>query len=209
MKFSRVFIFCVALALACGFTGVVATADTVDPAIGIKGGTGSEVLSDPIFSFTFFGGTSAEQDFFFINNTGSTVGEIQMVAPGSPTSGPAISTPLTYICGDVSTYFSSCMVTHLTNGNSLITYSGGPGIPNDPNPNCSGEEGCTASVPAADFDIFVQDVNGDLSGLPGSDQFTVQGTLIPAPVPEPATIALLSAGLGLVGFSRRRKKLAD
>ena len=188
--------------------GVVAKADTVDPAIGIKGGTGSEVLSGPTFSFTFVGGTSAEQDFFFINNTGSTVGEIQMIAPALPTSGPSISTPLTYICGDVSTYFSSCMVKVLTDGNSLITYSGGPGIPNDPNPSCI-EGSCTPSVPAADFDIFVQDVHGDLASLSPNDQFTVSGTLIPATVPEPATIALLSAGLGFLGISRRRKKQAD
>ena len=208
MRFSRLLIFFVALALTCGFTGVVAKADTVDPAIGIKGGTGSQVLSDPTFSFTFFGGIPGEQDFFFINNTGSTVGEIQMIAPGSPTMGPSIPAPLTYICGDVSTYFNSCMVTPLTDGNSLITYSGGPGIPNDPNPTCI-EGDCTPSVAAADFDIFVQDVNGDLAGLSRNDQFTVQGTLIPAPVPEPATIALLSAGLGFLGFSRRRKKQAD
>ena len=190
MKLTRLL---VAVAVVLVFSGV-ALADTTDPAIGVKGGGGSQVLFGPTFSFTFFGGTTQEQDFDFINSTGFTVAEIDLIAPG----------PLTYACGDASTYFSTCQPTPLPSGQTLIRYSGGGGIPNDPNPNC-GEFGCSPSVAAADFVMFVQDINGDLGNLPSTDSFTVTGTLLAAPVPEPATILLLSTGLGYVGLLRRRK----
>jgi hypothetical protein len=201
--------------------GNVAKADTVDPVIGIRGCTGScSQLIGPSgsFSFTFTGTmglTITEQDFPFLNNTGSTVGELDLVVPAFPSSGPT-APALTYMCGDASTYFSNCLVTPIvptvTTGTLLapvvteylIRYFGGPGIPNDPNPLC--DETCTPSVPAADFLIFVQPLNNDLSNISPNDTYMVNGQTIPAP--EPATIALLSTGLGVLGISRRRKKQA-
>jgi hypothetical protein len=195
MRIARLLVLAAAVAVFSG----VALADTIDPAIGIKGGNLSTPLFEPVFSFTFTGtmGTDiTEQDFDFINSTGSTVGELDLLAPG----------PLAYVCGDFSTYFSSCTTTVLETGQTLIKYLGGSGIPNDSTPSCI--EGCFSSVPGADFVMFVTDLNGDLASLPPTDSFTVTGTLIPATVPEPATIVLLSTGLGLVGISRRRKKQA-
>ncbi len=192
MRIARLLILAAAVAVFSG----VALADTIDPAIGIKGGTLSTPLFEPVFSFTFYGGTAAEQDFDFINSTGSTAAELDLLAPG----------PLAYVCGDFSTYFSSCMTTVLETGQTLIKYFGGGGIPNDSTPSCI--DGCFSSVPGADFVMFVQDLNGDLASLPSTDSFTVTGTLIAATVPEPGTIVLLSTGLGLVGISRRRKKQA-
>ena len=192
MRIARLLI----LAAAVAVFSSVALADTIDPAIGIKGGNLSTPLFEPVFSFTFYGGTAFEQDFDFINSTGSTAAELDLLAPG----------PLAYVCGDFSTYFSSCTTTVLETGQTLIKYFGGAGIPNDSTPSCI--EGCFSSVPGADFVMFVQDLNGDLASLPSTDSFTVTGTLIAATVPEPGTIVLLSTGLGLVGISRRRKKQA-
>ena len=192
--------------------GSAAKADGVDPAVGLEGGSGSTALFGPTFSFTFTGtqGTSiTQQNFDFINSTGSTVGEVDLLGPAFPDPGsPPILTPLTYVCGPVTAYFSTCMTTLLTSGQTLIRYFGGTGIPNDPNPNCVpnevGPPTCTPSVPAADFIIFVRALNGDLSSLPTADRFTVPGTLIPAP--EPATLMLISTGLGCVALIRRRRQ---
>jgi hypothetical protein len=208
MKLSRLAILAAAI---LAFSGA-ALADTVDPAIGVKGGGGSPLLcpltgctGPATFSFTFTGtqGTTiTTQTFDFINNTGSTISELDLIAPASPD--PLSPTPvsLSYACADASTYFSTCTPTVLDNGDTMLAYSGGSGIPNDPSPICF--EGCSASVPAADFALFVQALNGDLANVPVADQFTVNATAISA-VPEPAAILLMSTGLGFLGLTRRRR----
>jgi hypothetical protein len=191
MKFTRLAV----LGAAALIFGSVALADGVDPAIGIKGATGSDVLNGPMFSFTFLGGITGEQDFDFINHTGFVVAELDLIAPS----------PLSYTCGNFSTYFSSCDPSVLGNGDTLIRYFGGPGIANDPSPNCPEIEGtCSPSEgnEAADFRMFVQ--GDDLANL-GGQSFTVNGTLLAAPVPEPGTIILLTSGLGAMGLRRLRR----
>jgi hypothetical protein len=194
------------LAAAIFVFGGVALADTVDPAIGIKGGGGSPLLTSPTFSFLFTGtqGTTiTTQTFDFINNTGFTIAELDLVAPASPDAGSPTSVSLSYACADASTYFATCVSTVLNNGDTLLRYFGGPGIPNDPSPICI--DSCSASVAAADFAIFVQALNGDLANVPVADTFTVNGTALPT-VPEPAAILLISTGLGVAAFIRRRRE---
>jgi hypothetical protein len=202
MRIARLLIVVAAVAMFSS----VALADTVDPAIGIKGGGGSTLVGPGgIFSFTFtgtMGTTITEQDFFFINHTGFTAAELDLVAPG----------PLTYACGVFSTYFGSCNASLQTDGTTLIKYTGGSGIPNDPSPLCpEGPTSCSPSTgnEAADFAMVVTSLHGDLGQLPPTDRFPVAGTLIAAPVPEPASIILLTTGLGAMGLRRlRRKKMA-
>jgi hypothetical protein len=201
-----------------GFSAAAAMADTTDPAIGVKGGGGSTglfSLNDPNFSFTVFGssfGVGTEQDFDFINATGSTIVEVDLLATllaGTPA--------LTYTCGDVSTYFTGCQVTDQGGGQTLIRYfgpasgTGGTfaGIPNAPDISCDGIHSCFTGTPGADFAISVIDVNGDLANLAAGQGFSVQGTLV-APVPEPASIVLISTGLASLGlFKRRRSKKSN
>lgn len=207
----------VVLLAAVAAFGVVAKADT-DPAIGVKGGGGSPGVftinaPDPIFQFDIFGGAAGgwtsigqEQDFDFINATGFDATELDLLI--TPISGAV----LTYVCGDSSTYFLSCNVTPESGGGALIQYTmpgvAGDGffagIPNAPDVSCDGPHSCSTGTPGADFAISVTDVAGDLVNLDSSQGFHVQGTLV-APVPEPASIVLISTGLASLGLIKRRR----
>ena len=147
MKISRWFL---ALILF-GLSSSIALADGVDPKMGLQGGSGSTGLfspNDPNFTFTVFGSdfTVGSSEFFdFINATGQTAVGVNLVATllaGTPT--------LTYTCAETNSYFNTCTITPLENGQVLISYSnsgegGLGGIPNDPNPSCDGPTSCSPS----------------------------------------------------------------
>jgi hypothetical protein len=190
-----------------GLSSSIALADSVDPKMGLQGGTGSTGLfspNDPNFAFTVLGSnfTPGSSEFFdFINATGQTAVGVNLLATlltGTP--------PLTFTCAESNSYFNTCTVTPLQNGQVLISYSntgegGLGGIPNDPNPSCDGPHSCSPSVAAADFAVVVTDVGGDLASLSQGQGFSVQGTLA---VPEPSTVFLVLTGGILFPFFKRR-----
>jgi hypothetical protein len=199
------------LAVALLFASI-AQADTVDPAIGIKGGGGSTGLfsaNDPNFAFTVLGSNftiGSEQSFFFLNASGQTATEVFLAATllqGTPT--------LTFTCVASIAYFNSCSQQDQGGGTILIRYFNSAegslgGIPNDPNPNCDGPQSCSPSAgnSAADFAVFVRDVGWDLAGLPNGQGFSVQGSFV-NPVPEPGSMVLLGSGLAAIGLRRFRR----
>src|SRR5271167_1932498 len=94
-----------------------AFADGIDPKMGLQGGTGSTGLfspNDPNFSFTVLGSdfTPGSSEFFdFINATGQTAVGVNLLATlltGTPT--------LTFSCAESNSYFNTCNVTPLQNG---------------------------------------------------------------------------------------------
>jgi PEP-CTERM motif len=200
-RFSYLLGSCALVALLLSM-GSMAKADTVDPAIGVRGctGGGCSIIVGPggTFSTTFFGGV-AESDFGFINHTGQNVVELDLLATSLR------NTPLlTYTCVMFSEYFTNCSVTPNGDGSTLIRYfapnngeGGVGGIPNDP---CG--DGC-GSVPAADAQLYV--TGTDFAALKTDQGFTADVTLLAAPVPEPGTIILLGSGLGALGLRRLRR----
>jgi hypothetical protein len=195
------------------FAGV-AMADTTDPAVGLQGdgaSTGLFSLTDPNFTFTVLasdftsiGQTVVEGEF--INATGQNVTAVDLFAtliPGTP--------DLTYSCDPLSQYFTMCSVTPEAGG-TLIRYFnpntgevGFGGIPTGTT-TCDGVHSCSTTTPGADFGVYVRDVNGDLFNLRNTaDGFKVQGTL---EAPEPTSLTLLSAGVGLLSLIRRRRNKA-
>lgn len=191
----------VVLAIA-GLTSFVAKADGIDPQFKLQGGGGSTglfSLNDPNFSFTVFGGTSP-QFFDFINATGQTVGEVDLLITllqGTPA--------LTFTVDPANPYFTDASVSALENGQTLIRFfglntgeGGFGGLPfatDLSNPEqCDGIENCFTETPGADFRVLVANNVGttDLSDLPPTQGFSVQGSLVP--VPEPSSIFLVLAG---------------
>jgi hypothetical protein len=188
MKFSRFLIWAAAVVVVCGLSGRVANADTVDPAIGIKqGGTGP--TGSPVFGVEGFshdcGGPeticSVTSDFLD-NGTGAPI--VALDFKFSVTQ----LTPISLVLAEI--YQSSFTGFDLISNSEAILFAqnGESAIP----PCANAGESCDGTQT---LQIFVDNMNGSLSV-----------TSVPAPVPEPATLALLGSGIGLMYLRRRRSK---
>jgi hypothetical protein len=193
MKISRVVIFAAALLV---FTGV-ASADTVDPAIGVKGGGGSlpwagsvTVLFEPGQDGVSCSGglcsydtTTGEVGAYFI--TGGSITDFaysfsQSQNTGFSKTGDNVFPDLT-IVNDVNT------------ANPLAFLSGGTILPAD---SCI--EGCGANTISGDFALEAFDV---VQGTVGT--FTSN---VPIPAPEPTSAVMLISGLGILGLRKLRRR---
>jgi hypothetical protein len=197
MKIARLLI---VVAAAVVFSGV-ALADTVDPAIGVKGGGGSvlwtgsvTVLFEPgqdgvtcgTNGLCSYDTTNSSVEAYFINE--GTITDFAYSFDQSQTTAFSLAAdnvfPILTIINDVNT------------ADPLAFLSGGT-----IGPACV--EDCPAVTIAGDFALEASNV--------------VEGTLatftsnVPIPTPEPGTIVLLSTGIGYLGLMRRRrsKKVAN
>ena len=205
--------------------GRVANADTADPAIGVRGctGGGCSIVVGPggTFSDSFTSdGTANEQTFGFINNTGQTAAELDLLI--TPFSNTGL---ITFTCLTSGEYFNTCspetstadgggggpILLALTSSDATSTliryFNSGEGslggIPNAGGFSCDGDF-CTPNNPAADAQLFVT-----MPDLAAGQGFNYTATLIPAPVPEPATVVLISSGLACLGVLKRRRSKRD
>jgi hypothetical protein len=182
-----------------GITCSVALADGTDPVFKLGGGGGSTPLTSDTFSFTVnqADAVAGFVSFDFINFTGATIQELDLLAPGG----------FSYRCDNTSLppdpYFNNCSPQTLTAGPTTISFFGldatHPGIATATQVFCIEESNnCTADNPASDFMITV-----GVADMPVGSSFLVKGTLVPVSTPEPSILLLvLAAGLGFLAVKR-------
>jgi hypothetical protein len=148
--------------------------------------------------------------------------------PGAPTAGDfnAITAPWAFFGNTGSDYLTTPITGSTTAGLDFsgwtITWNGIPAIPLG-----SGAWGAGFSDGVAHFlwsnvglvtiDYHATVPVGDPSGFGGTQYAlhlegyfsTPEGDVIPSPIPEASTYAMMLAGLGLVGFAVRRRKRTD
>lgn len=206
MKFTRLLVLVVLFGLTCS----VALADGTDPVMKLGGGGGSTPLTTFTFSFSFTktSSTQTTATFDFINNTGFTIGEVDLLATG---------TGLGFSCdntGDV--YFNTCTPTTTTASPVTISYFGLDathfGIPFATQVTCNDggieeevfrdedNQSCTAVPVLSDFMFTV-----NVTDMTVGQSFTAAGTLVPTP--ETGTLVLTLAG-GLLFLLYKRAALA-
>ncbi len=206
MKITRLLV----LVALFGITCSVALADGTDPVMKLGGGGGSTPLTTFTFSFNFTK-TNALQTFVtfdFINNTGATIGEVDLLATG---------TGLGFSCdntGDV--YFNTCSPTTTTPSPVTISYFGldatHMGIPFATQVTCNVDgfeeevfrdednQSCTSVPLLSDFMFTV-----NVTDMSVGQSFSAAGTLVPTP--EAGTLVLTLAG-GLLFLLYRRTAFA-
>jgi hypothetical protein len=182
MRFARYLILAAAVAVFSG----VALADAIDPAIGVKGGTGSELWTGAATFFIANGqpgssncdSTCDFQSQTFFTNTPLTSFDLIfdiVQGPFSPAEDSAFPIVETIVPG---------FVARMSGGTIF--------------PPCDGEE-CFAG-PTQIFGDFVFVMQGVVDG----STVVVSST----PVPEPGTMMLLGSGLAAMGLRRLRRNKA-
>ena len=195
MKFTRLLVFAVAL-LALGASTL---ADTIDPAIGVKGGGTGSTLWTGSTTVVFLPGqtgvtcvgstcsyTTPGSNPFFINSGSITDFAYAFNQPQSTgfSVAPGSVFPILTVINGVSS------------ANPLAFLSGGTIFPA---PTCTI---CAfASTSNTVFGDFVLQLSGVNLGTVAS-----VASNVPIPTPEPAAILLLGSGLGLLALRLRRNK---
>lgn len=184
LKISQVCAFALVIILASAF----AFADGIqDPKIIVKGAGGSNFAQGkcpqcvPVgFNFSFTIPEGGSGSLFFTNDSGKAWNSLKLIESGVPAADVSCHSSL----------FASCSVTTLKDGSVEILLSNGGGRHNNRG---------SGIAEGGNFQIQFGCVKG--SCWPGGIQIIGKGSV--GTVPEPATMALMMTGIGVI-FSRRK-----
>jgi hypothetical protein len=189
-----VVIFSMTMLLLC--LGSSAKADTVDPAIGVKGGGGT---IDWTGSVSIFFDPSTPGVSCSDETCSYTSFESFAISEGTITDFEYAfdrSQNIAFSVAEDSVFGILTVVSDVNTENPIAFLSGGTILP-----PCF--EGCEIFTPNTIVGDFRLEANGVVQGTTGT--FTSN---VPVPTPEPGTMILLGSGLATVGLRRLRRKKA-